>query len=92
MLRAVCATITTTTTTTMLLLLLLLQNVRRFLSEQPQALRRILTLLFQLVMGGNFSTYAISRPLLGLILLFEQDFLALKEQMIRQQVDDKRQK
>lgn len=69
------------------------ERVRRFLQEQPQALQKILHLMFQLVITGEFnSTWSISRPLLGLILLHEQGFLTLKEQLIANQIEERRQK
>ncbi|CAJ1338234.1 unnamed protein product [Effrenium voratum] len=55
-------------------------RVRRYLQEAPQCLQKILHLMFQLVMTGEFSSmWSISRPLLGLILLHDQHFLQLKE-------------
>lgn len=66
-------------------------RVRRFLQEAPQCLQKILHLMFQLVMTGEFSSmWSISRPLLGLILLHDQHFLSLKEQLINQQIEEKR--
>merc|ERR1711941_203222 len=67
--------------------------VRRFLAEAPQCLQKILHLMFQLVMTGEFSsTWSISRPLLGLVLLHEQYFLQLKEQLVNSQIEERRQK
>lgn len=69
------------------------ERIRRFLSEAPQCLQKILQLMFQLVMTGEFSsTWSISRPLLGLILLHEQHFLQLKEQLVAQQIEERRAK
>merc|ERR1719174_2144615 len=66
---------------------------RRFLTEAPQSLQKILTLMFQLVMTGEFSsTWSISRPLLGLVLLHEQYFMQLKEQLITGQIEERRPK
>jgi len=79
-------------------------RVRRFLTEAPQSLQKILHLMFQLVMTGEFSsTWSISRPLLGLILLHEQYipslglagpffFLQLKEQLVNSQIEERRPK
>jgi exportin-7 len=68
-------------------------RVRRFLSEAPGSLQKILHLMFQLVMTGEFSsTWSISRPLLGLILLHEQYFLQLKEQLVNSQIEERRAK
>lgn len=68
-------------------------RVRRFLTEAPTSLQKILTLMFQLVMTGEFSsTWSISRPLLGLILLHEQFFLQLKEQLVNSQIEERRAK
>jgi len=67
--------------------------VRRFLSEAPQCLQKILHLMFQLVMTGEFSsTWSISRPLLGLILLHGDYFLQLKEQIVNTQIEERRSK
>jgi len=67
--------------------------VRRFLEEQPQSCLRILQLMIQLVMSGEFnSTWSISRPLLGLILLHEQQFLDIRQQIIAQQIEERRTK
>jgi len=79
-------------------------RVRRFLTEAPQSLQKILHLMFQLVMTGEFSsTWSISRPLLGLILLHEQYipslglagpffFFQLKEQLVNSQIEERRPK
>eukprot|EP00933_Yihiella_yeosuensis_P004307 TRINITY_DN108678_c0_g1_i1.p1 TRINITY_DN108678_c0_g1~~TRINITY_DN108678_c0_g1_i1.p1 ORF type:complete len:332 (+),score=46.92 TRINITY_DN108678_c0_g1_i1:3-998(+) len=67
------------------------ERVARFLQEAPQCLHKILRLKFQLVMTGEFSSmWSISRPLLGLILLHDQFFLQLKEQLIQAQIEEKR--
>lgn len=69
------------------------ERVRRYLQEAPHCLQKILHLMFQLVMTGEFSSmWSISRPLLGLILLHEQNFLQLKEQLINQQIEERRPK
>lgn len=69
------------------------ERVRRFLTEQPQCLHKILHFMLQLVMTGEFtSTWSISRPLLGLILLHENYFLQLKEQLVNNQIEEKRPK
>merc|ERR1711920_19629 len=67
------------------------ERVRRFLAEAPTCLQKILHLMFQLVMTGEFSsTWSISRPLLGLVLLHEQYFLQLKEQLVNTQIEERR--
>lgn len=69
------------------------ERVRRFLGEAPQCFQKILHLMFQLVMTGEFSsTWSISRPLLGLVLLHEQYFLSLKEQLVASQIEERRPK
>merc|ERR1712093_695350 len=69
------------------------QRVRNFMQQQPACLNKILQLMLQLVMSGEFnSTWSISRPLMGLILIHENDFVALKEQIIASQIEEKRQK
>merc|ERR1712113_899875 len=69
------------------------ERVRRFLSESPQCLQKILHPMFQLVMTGEFSsTWSISRPLLGLVLLHEQYFMQLKEQLVGSQIEERRAK
>jgi len=69
------------------------ERVRRFLGEAPQCLQKILHLMFQLVMTGEFSsTWSISRPLLGLILLHGDYFLQLKEQIVNSQIEERRPK
>jgi exportin-7 len=69
------------------------EMTRRFLSDSPQCLQKILLLMFQLVMTGEFSsTWSISRPLLGLVILHEQYFLQMKEQLINQQIEERRPK
>jgi exportin-7 len=69
------------------------ERVRRFLGEAPQCFQKILHLMFQLVMTGEFSsTWSISRPLLGLVLLHEQYFLQLKEQLVSSQIEERRPK
>jgi len=69
------------------------ERVRRFLTEAPQCLQKILQLMFQLVMTGEFSSmWSISRPLLGLILLHDQHFLQLKEQLVSAQIEERQAK
>merc|ERR1712154_316177 len=69
------------------------EHVRRFLTEVPTCLQKILHLMFQLVMTGEFSsTWSISRPLLGLVLLHEQNFSQLKEQLVSAQIEERRAK
>ncbi|PFH35350.1 importin-beta N-terminal domain-containing protein [Besnoitia besnoiti] len=67
------------------------QAVRIFLESQPQSLKRVLQLMFQLVITGEFtSVWSMSRPLLGLILLHEQEFLSIKQQLLEQQSKDRK--
>lgn len=67
------------------------ERVRHFLADAPNCLPKILHLMFQLVMTGEFtSIWSISRPLLGLILLHEQRFLQLKEQLVASQIEERR--
>jgi len=69
------------------------ERVRRFLAEAPACLQKILHLMFQLVMTGEFSsTWSISRPLLGLVLLHSDYFLRLKEQLVNSQIEERRAK
>jgi exportin-7 len=69
------------------------ERVVRFLDQAPQCLQKILHLMFQLVMTGEYSsTWSISRPLLGLILLHEQYFLQMKEQLVNAQIEERRPK
>jgi len=69
------------------------ERVRRFLQEAPQSLQKILALMFQVVMSGDHgSTWSISRPLLGLIILHEQYFLQLKEQLVTALLEERRPK
>lgn len=68
-------------------------RVRAFLAADPPPLKRILALILSLVVGGEFSsTWAISRPLLGLILLNEQSFVELKETTVASQISERQQK
>lgn len=54
-------------------------------------MRRLLQLMFQLVITGEMSgTWGMSRPLLGLILLFQDDFVQIQEQILVQQVPERR--
>jgi exportin-7 len=79
------------------------ERARRLLTEAdprspvqvPDCLRKLLHLMFQLVMTGEFtSTWSISRPLLGLILLHEAHFVQLKEQLAttHSQIEERRTK
>jgi len=69
------------------------ERVRNFLTQAPQCLQKILHLMFQLVMTGEFnSTWSISRPLLGLILLHRDYFLQLTEQLVNSQIEERRPK
>ncbi|KAL8448465.1 hypothetical protein Emed_003799 [Eimeria media] len=65
--------------------------VRAFLEAQPGSLPRMLQLIFQLLMTGQLpNLFAISGVLLGLILLQENEYLKLKQQIIDQQIESKR--
>lgn len=69
------------------------QIIRNFLESQPQALKEVLILMFHLILGGEFSsTWSMSHPLLGLILLNTQEYFKIQEQLISQQTEDKKQK
>uniref|UniRef100_A0A0K6S6Y1 Importin N-terminal domain-containing protein n=1 Tax=Chromera velia CCMP2878 TaxID=1169474 RepID=A0A0K6S6Y1_9ALVE len=64
---------------------------RRFVQEQPQSLAKILALMFSLIVCGELSsTWSISRPLLGLILLHPDDFLMIKQQTAENQMDEQK--
>jgi exportin-7 len=68
-------------------------KVQQFLAYNPPPLRRILHVIMSLVVSGEFSsTWSISRPLLGLILLQEQAFFELKEQLISSQIQERQTK
>jgi exportin-7 len=68
-------------------------KVQQFLGYTPPPLRRILHVIMSLVVSGEFSsTWSISRPLLGLILLQEQAFFELKEQLISSQIQERQTK
>ena len=61
-------------------------SINRFRFE-PSKQVRILNLMIHLVMTGEYSSpWSISRPLLGLILLNEQEFVQLQQQIISNQV------
>lgn len=65
--------------------------VRAFLEAQPGSLPRMLQLIFQLLMTGQLpNLFAISGVLLGLILLQENEYMKLKQQIIDQQIECKR--
>merc|ERR1719253_1838008 len=67
--------------------------VRAFLALQPSPIKRMLVAMVGLVVSGEFSsTWSISRPMLGLILLQEQTFNELKEHMVQNQIPEKQQK
>lgn len=69
------------------------QIIRNFLGNQPQALTEVMNLMFHLIVGGEFSsTWSMSQPLLGLILLNTQEFFAIQEQLLAQQSEEKKQK
>jgi len=68
-------------------------KARRFLAEGLTCLQKILHLILQLIMTGEFSSVsAISKPLLGLILLQDSFFLQLKEQLVNGQIEERRAK
>ncbi|KAL3126957.1 17 (RAN binding) [Cryptosporidium hominis] len=66
--------------------------VYRFMTEQPNALIRIMQLMFNLITTGDLSTWTFSRSLLGMILLFNNEFQNIQQQLINQQVDEKKAK
>ncbi|CDJ66296.1 exportin 7, putative [Eimeria necatrix] len=67
------------------------EAVRAFLEAQPGSLPRMLQLIFQLLMTGQLpNLFSISGVLLGLILLQENEYLKLKQQIIEQQIECKR--
>ncbi|GAW80166.1 Ran-binding protein [Plasmodium gonderi] len=69
------------------------QIIKNFLESQPQALKEVLNLMFHLILGGDFgSTWSMSQPLLGLILLDTQGYFKIQEQLISQQSEEKKQK
>ncbi|KJP89407.1 hypothetical protein AK88_00850 [Plasmodium fragile] len=69
------------------------QIIKNFLENQPQALKEVLNLMFHLILGGDFgSTWSMSQPLLGLILLDAQGYFKIQEQLISQQSEEKKQK
>ncbi|CRG96649.1 Ran-binding protein, putative [Plasmodium gallinaceum] len=69
------------------------QIIKNFLESQPQALKEVLNLMFHLILGGDFgSTWSMSQPLLGLILLDAQGYFKIQEQLISQQSEEKKQK
>ncbi|SBT87756.1 Ran-binding protein, putative [Plasmodium malariae] len=69
------------------------QIIKNFLESQPQAFKEVLNLMFHLILGGDFgSTWSMSQPLLGLILLDAQGYFKIQEQLISQQSEEKKQK
>ncbi|KAF8817967.1 importin-beta N-terminal domain-containing protein [Cardiosporidium cionae] len=66
------------------------QAIRNFLESAPQVMRRILQLMFQLVITGEHSSpWSMSRPLLGLILLYENEFILIQRQLASQHLEEK---
>eukprot|EP00920_Eleutheroschizon_duboscqi_P037452 GHVT01089777.1.p3 GENE.GHVT01089777.1~~GHVT01089777.1.p3 ORF type:complete len:109 (-),score=12.14 GHVT01089777.1:1015-1341(-) len=62
----------------------------KFLREEPQTLRRVLQLMFQLVITGEFSSaWSMSRPMLGLILLFPDEFQSIQSSYGSQHSEEK---
>jgi len=69
------------------------QRVRAFLEQPTSPLKKMLVQMMNLVQSGEFSsTWSISRPMLGLILLQEQAFLEHKEGLIAVQIPEKQAK
>ncbi|KAK6588180.1 nuclear pore RBP16 17 (RAN binding 16 17) [Cryptosporidium xiaoi] len=66
--------------------------IYRFMTEQSNSLVRIMQLMFNLVTTGDLSTWTFSRSLLGLIILFENDFRSIQKQLVEQQVEEKKSK
>ncbi|EER08315.1 nuclear pore protein RBP16/17, putative [Perkinsus marinus ATCC 50983] len=55
-------------------------------------LRRVLNLMLQLIMAGEFnSTWSISRPILALILMYKDTYSQAQELIVRQQPTEERQ-
>ncbi|KAF4752157.1 Exportin 7, variant 2, partial [Perkinsus olseni] len=55
-------------------------------------LRRVLNLMLQLIMAGEFnSTWSISRPILALILMYKDTYTQAQELIVRQQPTEDRQ-
>eukprot|EP00922_Rhytidocystis_sp_ex-Travisia-forbesii_P047010 GHVS01070082.1.p1 GENE.GHVS01070082.1~~GHVS01070082.1.p1 ORF type:complete len:1096 (-),score=137.92 GHVS01070082.1:163-3450(-) len=68
------------------------ESIRAFLAAEPMSFKRIFHLMFQLVLTGEFSsTWSMSRPLLGLILMNNDDFIEIKKQITSQQNDKEKQ-
>eukprot|EP00916_Digyalum_oweni_P027511 GHVL01045004.1.p1 GENE.GHVL01045004.1~~GHVL01045004.1.p1 ORF type:complete len:1087 (+),score=125.34 GHVL01045004.1:37-3297(+) len=66
-------------------------KIRQFLAEQPQCLSKVLTLMLTLILTGDFqNTWSMSRPLLGLILLHENEFIQIKERFVAQQLAERK--
>jgi len=69
------------------------EQVRRFQQSQGQSLRRVLQLMFNLVMNGEHnSTWSISRPLLGLMLLYQEDYQTIRDNLVQQHLEERRPK
>eukprot|EP00397_Hematodinium_sp_SG-2012_P002865 GEMP01002873.1.p1 GENE.GEMP01002873.1~~GEMP01002873.1.p1 ORF type:complete len:1098 (+),score=232.07 GEMP01002873.1:197-3490(+) len=69
------------------------EQVRQFQTVQSQSLRRILKLMFHLVMKGeHISTWSVSRPLLGLILLYHEEYQQIRDNLVAAHLDERRQK
>eukprot|EP00921_Rhytidocystis_pertsovi_P005288 GHVQ01009146.1.p1 GENE.GHVQ01009146.1~~GHVQ01009146.1.p1 ORF type:complete len:1098 (-),score=127.73 GHVQ01009146.1:615-3908(-) len=68
------------------------RSICNFLATESQCLKRIFQLMFQLVLTGEFSsTWSMSRPLLGLILLLPDEFSIIKTQIGQQHSDKDKQ-
>jgi exportin-7 len=69
------------------------EQVRRFQQSQGQSLRRVLQLMFQLVMNGEHnSTWSISRPLLGLMLLYQEEYQTIRDNLVQAHLEERRPK
>jgi len=67
--------------------------VRRFSNDQSDSLRRILTMMFQLVLNGEHnSTWSISRPLLGLMLLYEGEYQNIRDNLVKAHLEERQPK
>jgi exportin-7 len=67
--------------------------VRRFQAAQGQSFRRILKLMFHLLINGEHnSTWSISRPLLGLILIYPEEYQQIRDNLMQSQMEERQPK
>ena len=75
-----------------MLLLVLSQAIQEHLRAQPQLLPEILKTLFEIILFEECSNqWSLSRPMLSLILINEQIYQQLRQQIILQQPSDRQQ-